>query len=69
MERQKEIGVDSYVWNTAHDERVRDSHREKDGKTFKWSEPPADTGHPGEDFQCRCIGIPVFEDSILMKYL
>jgi SPP1 gp7 family putative phage head morphogenesis protein len=68
MERQKEIGVDGYIWNTAHDERVRDSHREKDGKTFKWNDPPADTGHPGQDINCRCVAIPNFWESDLIKY-
>jgi SPP1 gp7 family putative phage head morphogenesis protein len=62
--RQRELGIDEYIWRTARDERVRPSHREKEGKTFKWSEPPADTGHPGQDFQCRCTAEPKL-DSIL----
>ncbi len=56
--RQTELGIDSYVWRTVKDERVRPSHREKDGRVFKWSEPPADTGHPGWDYQCRCVADP-----------
>lgn len=59
--RQTALGVTEYVWRTSGDERVRESHREKNGKTFKWSEPPADTGHPGDDFQCRCTAEPVLE--------
>jgi SPP1 gp7 family putative phage head morphogenesis protein len=69
MERQKEIGIDSYIWNTAHDERVRESHKENDGKKFYWDSPPAETGHPGEDYNCRCIALMNAEESYLKKYL
>jgi len=58
--RQQELGVDSYVWRTSEDERVRDSHRNNNGKSFKWDEPPAGTGHPGDDYQCRCNADPDF---------
>ena len=44
-------------WLTSDDERVRPSHREKVGKFFRWDDPPADTGHPGADIQCRCVAI------------
>jgi len=59
--RQKTLGVTHYVWRTSLDERVRFSHAIKEGKTFSWDKPPADTGHPGEDFQCRCLAEPVLE--------
>lgn len=52
--RQKDIGVKRYVWRTAGDERVRESHAAQEGKTFDWSKPPAGTGHPGHDINCRC---------------
>lgn len=58
--RQTAVGVEEYIWSTSRDERVRDSHRSKDGKIFDWKNPPSDTGHPGEDIQCRCVAIPVF---------
>lgn len=61
--RQTEVGVTSYIWSTSLDERVRDSHAAKEGETFQWDDPPADTGHPGEDYQCRCTAIPVFEEA------
>lgn len=62
--KQKALGIESYVWETAGDERVRDSHRAKDGKEFRWDSPPSDTGHPGDDINCRCVARPVikFED-------
>lgn len=56
--RQTNAGVDSYVWSTSRDERVRESHAELEGETFGWESPP-EPGHPGEDFQCRCVAIPV----------
>lgn len=59
--RQTELGIGDYRWRTVKDERVRPSHREKDGKIFSWSKPPSDTGHPGEDYQCRCIAEPVLD--------
>lgn len=58
--KQKALGIKKYEWSTAGDERVRDSHRENNGKTFAWDKPPA-TGHPGEDYQCRCVAIPIIE--------
>lgn len=58
--RQENAGVTQYTWSTSHDERVRDSHKELDGQVFSWNNPP-EPGHPGEDFQCRCIALPVFE--------
>lgn len=56
--RQKEIGVEEYVWATSLDERVRPTHRENEGKTFSWSKPPK-TGHPGFEINCRCQAIAV----------
>jgi SPP1 gp7 family putative phage head morphogenesis protein len=49
--RQEALGVESYIWRTMHDERVRDEHAERDGQQFDWSDPPED-GHPGEPIQC-----------------
>lgn len=56
--RQTNAGITKYQWSTSGDERVRDTHQANDGKIFSWSDPPA-TGHPGDDFNCRCVAIPV----------
>ncbi len=56
--RQQAAGVDRYVWSTSQDDRVREEHAALEGETFEWTSPP-EPGHPGEDFQCRCIAIPV----------
>ena len=69
--RQKELGLDEYVWRTSRDRRVRGdpagkfprakySHFHREGVRFKWSEPPPD-GHPGEPVICRCYAEPVFD--------
>jgi SPP1 gp7 family putative phage head morphogenesis protein len=51
--RQEEVGVEEYIWQTSGDERVRATHRANDGKKFRWDDPPAKTGHPGHDVNCR----------------
>lgn len=37
---------DFYIWRTEGDDKVRDSHAERDGKIFNWYVPP-EGGHPG----------------------
>jgi SPP1 gp7 family putative phage head morphogenesis protein len=71
-EQHREAGIESYVWRTCHDERVRDCHNSFDGQTFRYDDPPeiwystkngiVYTGrhcNPGEDYQCRCVASPV----------
>lgn len=55
--RQKQVGVTHYWWDTAGDSRVRQTHKDNDGKRFAWNKPPK-TGHPGHDVQCRCVAVP-----------
>jgi SPP1 gp7 family putative phage head morphogenesis protein len=59
--RQQELGVEEYIWQTSNDERVRPTHKANNGKKFRWDDPPAVTGHPGNDVNCRCIARPVLE--------
>lgn len=61
--RQQEVGIGSYIWTTARDERVRSSHSNLDGKEISWNKPPA-IGHAGEPIQCRCIPQPVITDEM-----
>lgn len=46
-----------YIWRTRGDGRVRTSHAANNGRIFSWDNVPP-TGHPGEDFGCRCIAEP-----------
>lgn len=64
-------GIMGYRWDTALDEKVRASHREREGKYFLFdytlgikiprgyeSTPP--TANPGEEWNCRCFANPDF---------
>lgn len=55
--RQQDAGVLSYIWATSRDDRVRPTHVANEGQEFSWDDPPA-TGHPGDDYNCRCVPIP-----------
>lgn len=59
--RSESLGIKSYVWVTMGDDRVRDSHAANDGRAFTWASPPAETGHPGNDINCRCRARPIVE--------
>lgn len=48
--------TEEYVWRTEQDEKVRLTHRANDGHLFRWDDPPV-TGHPGDDYNCRCTAI------------
>ncbi len=63
-QRQTNLGITHYIWRGTLDQRERDSHREHEGKRYAWTDPPADTGHPGEDFQCRCTAEPDFSEIV-----
>ena len=64
---QKAAGVTSYKWRSSRDQRTRPAHRALDGTIHRWDDPPVvdpKTGrrdHPGEDYQCRCVAIPVVD--------
>ena len=60
--RQQRLGIRSFIWRTSQDERVRESHRIKEGQRYEWQDPPHDTGMPGADYQCRCTASPVLDD-------
>lgn len=60
--RQVSVGITEYDWSTSNDERVRPSHQAMNGQRCKWSERPSVGGvplHPGEDYLCRCVAVPV----------
>jgi len=40
---------------------VRPDHAANDGQIFSWDISPP-TGHPGEDYNCRCYAEPAFKD-------
>jgi SPP1 gp7 family putative phage head morphogenesis protein len=68
---QRDAGVDSYRWQSMHDNRVRPEHEHLDGIEFDWDDPPlgADESsngedcHPGDDYNCRCVAVPVVREA------
>lgn len=69
--QQRDAGVRKYMWDTCRDGRVRKDHKRLQGRIFSWDDPPVvdqrtgRRGHPGEDYQCRCIARPVLEKNNL----
>lgn len=71
-EQQQDAGVTEYIWRTVGDERVRESHKKLNGRKFSWSNPPIVDDKtqrrcaPMEDYQCRCVPIPVFNKNVTL---
>ena len=63
--RQKDLGVEHFVWRTVGDNRVREQHEPLNGKRFSWKSG-ADGLFPGQDIQCRCTAEPDI-DEVLEK--
>jgi len=61
--KQEAIGVKRYIWRTRQDSRVRPGHARLEGTVQRWAKPPDVGGgrmlHPGEDWNCRCIAVPI----------
>lgn len=78
--QMQEVGLDLYVWSTAYDDRVRDSHAVMEGLLCRYDDASVcsyDNGktwvarpsgavdlHPGQDIQCRCIGLAFYPELI-----
>lgn len=54
------LQLETYIWRSQGDDRVRAAHRENNGQVFAWSSPPPG-GHPGQDWNCRCVAEPVID--------
>lgn len=64
QQRQENLAVTQYIWRTADDARVRDTHADNNGKVFDWNSPPPLTGHPGHDPLCRCVAQPIIPKTL-----
>jgi SPP1 gp7 family putative phage head morphogenesis protein len=53
---QISAGITQYRWQTSHDERVRQSHKNREGKVYSWDDPGP---HPRSEVNCRCDAVPV----------
>lgn len=72
--RQTTAGIPGYIWRTASDGGVRDSHYMLEGTYHPWNSPPkiwraGKHGggivrlHPGEDYNCRCWAEPALSEA------
>lgn len=67
-QRYRAIGSRRYKWSTSHDDLVRHDHRLLNDTIQFWDSKPITnrkTGarnHPGEDFRCRCVAMPVIDE-------
>lgn len=69
--RARNLGIEKAIWVTAHDERVRECHRVRNGKEFNlaeglYSSCDGKTLLPGADYNCRCdyqMIIPAMDES------
>ena len=78
--QMEEVGLDLYVWSTAYDDRVRDSHALMEGLLCRWDDASVcsyDNGktwvsrpggavdlHPGQDIQCRCVPLVFYPELV-----
>lgn len=60
--RQKFLGIDYYIWHSQGGPTARDEHLDREGKKFRWTNPPED-GHPGDAINCRCWAEPVVDQN------
>lgn len=63
--RATHVASEGYIWQTAHDQDVRPSHKKMQSKFVRWDDPPTLdnlTGHAGALPNCRCWPEPVIPD-------
>ncbi|WP_152045492.1 minor capsid protein [Aureimonas psammosilenae] len=58
--RQQEAGIAKYEWRKSGKKHARKEHVARNGKEFRWDDPPAD-GHPGQAIFCGCRAMPVLD--------
>lgn len=63
MRRQLQAGVETYIWRSRDDDKVRAAHAGNDDRVFRWDDPPPG-GHPGQDYGCRCYAEPLPPDRL-----
>jgi SPP1 gp7 family putative phage head morphogenesis protein len=61
--RAEQLGSTHYVWETAEDGDVRQSHKEMQDKVIPWATPPTlsdgTVTHAGRIYNCRCWPRPI----------
>lgn len=64
--RHQDQGLEGFIWRTAGDGVVRDSHADLEGKRFRWDEGARGL-LPGEDYGCRCVAEVDVEELLAFK--
>ena len=66
--RAQHLGSEGYIWRTAHDHDVRESHKKMEGRFVRWDTPPTlsdgTVTHAGAIYNCRCFPEPVLPEII-----
>ena len=52
-QRQKDAGIEMYIWNTARDERVRPKHKVMQGKLCRWDDATVYSDDGGKTWKSR----------------
>lgn len=76
--QSQELGLELYVWSTSMDDRVRESHQLMEGLLCRYDDATVcsyDNGktwvdrpsgavklNPGQDIQCRCVGLAFYPE-------
>lgn len=55
---QESVGATEFIWLAANDSRTRPSHAARNGKTYRWDDPPGGE-IPGRPIRCRCVAAAV----------
>lgn len=58
---QEEAGITEFIWRATKDSRTRPEHRARDGKKYRWDNPPGGE-LPGEPINCRCTALAVIPE-------
>lgn len=61
--RHQELGIQSFIWMSVRDTRVRPLHVTLDSQRFRYDNLPSE-GLPGTPIACRCGQQPVFDDLV-----
>lgn len=63
--RASQVDSTHYIWRTADDEAVRESHAEMEGEIVAWDDPPTlsdgTVTHAGQIYNCRCYPEPIIK--------